>query len=125
MNIGENIKSIRELKGYSQEVMASNLDISQKTYSNIEKAGNDISYERIQKIADILEVSVTKILQLNTEHILNSNNQSGGISQLNTAATYNYLNEAQAKLYERIIEEKDKLLEEKDRVIEILRRIDN
>lgn len=122
MNIGENIKSIRELKGYSQEIMATHLNMSQKTYSNIEKAGKDISYARIQRIADVLEVSVTKILQLNTDHILNSNHQSGGISRLNTAATYNYLHEAQANLYERIIEEKDKLLEEKEKVIALLMR---
>lgn len=123
MNIGENIKSIREIKGLSQEVMSTELSMSQKTYSNIEKSGNNISYERIIKIAEVLEVTVTKILELNTEMILNSNHQNGGINQLNNATSYNYVNEEQTKLYERIIEEKDKLLAEKDRVIELLGNI--
>jgi len=121
MDIEENVKNIRELKGFSQEVMSKELNMSQKTYSNIEKSGNNISYECIIRIADVLEVTVTKILELNTEMILNSNNQNGGINQSNNAASYNYINEEQAKLYERIIDEKDKLLLEKDNLINILK----
>lgn len=34
MKIGENIKKMRELKGYTQEEMASKLNISQNGYSN-------------------------------------------------------------------------------------------
>lgn len=122
MNIGENIKQIRELKGLSQANMATELGVTQKTYSNLENSGNNISYERIIKIAEILDISVSKILHLNTEMILNNNNQSGGLSQLNNAQTNNYINDEQAKLYERIIEQKDKLLEEKDKIIELLKK---
>lgn len=116
-NIGENIKKIRELKNLTQESMAILLGVSQKTYSNIENAGNNITYEKILRIAEILEVNITKVLELNTEVLLNNNNQQGGINQLNTAVSYNYLNEEQAKLYERLLEEKDniiKLLKEKN-----------
>jgi len=110
-NIGENIKKIRELKNFTQEAMASNLGVSQKTYSNIENAGNVIAFDKIERIAEILEVNVTKILELNTEVILNNNGQNGGLSQLNTAVSYNYLNEEQVKLYERLLEEKDRIIE--------------
>lgn len=116
-NIGENIKKIRELKNLTQESMAMLLGVSQKTYSNIENAGNNITYEKILRIAEVLEVNITKVLELNTEVLLNNNNQQGGINQLNTAVSYNYLNEEQAKLYERLLEEKDniiKLLKEKN-----------
>jgi|SRR5690554_4396941 len=123
MNIGENIKQIRELKGLTQENMATELGVTQKTYSNLENSGNNITYERIIKIADILDVSISKILHLNTEMILNNNNQTGGLNQLNNAPTNNYINDEQTKLYERIIEQKDKLLEEKDKMIEILRNL--
>lgn len=109
-NIGENIKKIRELKNLTQDSMAVLLGVSQKTYSNIENAGNNITYEKILRIAEALEVNITKVLELNTEVLLNNNNQQGGISQLNTAVSYNYINEEQAKLYERLLEEKDTII---------------
>lgn len=115
-NIGENIRKIRELKNLTQDYMSTTLGVSQKTYSNIENAGNDISYARILKIADILEVNVTKVLELNTEVFLSNNSQQGGISQLNNAASYNYIDKEQVKLYQNLLAEKDKiiaLLEEK------------
>lgn len=120
LNIGENIKNIRELKGFTQSVVAQELEMSQKTYSNLEKSGNHITYERILKIAEVLEIEVTKVLNLNTEAILNNEGQQGGVSQLNTASTHNYLNSEQASLFERIITEKDRLLKEKERTIELL-----
>ncbi len=110
-DIGKNIKKIRELKNLTQEAVALRLGVSQKTYSNIENAGNNITYEKIIRIADILEISVPNMLELNPEVFLNNTHQRGGISQLNTSVSYNYLNEEQAKLYERLLAEKDTIIE--------------
>jgi transcriptional regulator with XRE-family HTH domain len=106
MNIGNNIKKIRELKNLNQNAMADLLQVSQKTYSNIENAGNNITVELIQKIAKVLEVNFNKILELNAEAIFN-NHQTGGMSQMNTATSNNYFNDKQAELYEKLIFEKD------------------
>jgi|SRR5690554_618007 len=121
MNIGKNIKNIRELKGLSQESMSRELNLSQKTYSNIENSKNNISYERIIKIAEVLEVTANIILELNTEVILNDSHSSSTSNRKNNASEHNCINKSQVKLYERIIAEKDKLLTEKDIVIELLR----
>jgi transcriptional regulator with XRE-family HTH domain len=111
MNVGNNIKKLRELKNYTQQSMADMLDVSQKTYSNIESAGNNITIELIEKVAKVLEVSFNKILELNAENILNNSNQSGGIgSQLNYSVSYNYLNDKQNELYEKLLQEKDKMI---------------
>jgi transcriptional regulator with XRE-family HTH domain len=80
-DIGKNIKNIRELKNLTQAHVASQLNIAQRTYGNIEKAKNNVTYEAIEQIAKVLEVSVNKILELNAEVILNNNSQAGG--QLN------------------------------------------
>ena len=109
MDIGENIKKVRELKNLTQESLASALNMSQKSYSNLEKSGNNISFERILTIANYFEVAVTKILELNTELIFNNSNQVGGISQLNTATTNNYLSDRD--LYEKLLAEKDKVID--------------
>jgi transcriptional regulator with XRE-family HTH domain len=106
MNIGQNIKNLRELRNLNQKAMAERLEVSQKTYSNIENAGNNITIEVIEKVAKVLEVNFNKILELNAEAIFN-NHQTGGLSQMNTATSNNYFNDKQAELYEKLLVEKD------------------
>lgn len=112
MDIGNNIKKARELRNLSQSFMAAELNVSQKTYSNIENSKNNITVEMITKIANILQISINKIFELNAEAILNNSSQSGGINQLNTAPSYNYSNEKAFELYEKLIIEKDKRIAE-------------
>jgi transcriptional regulator with XRE-family HTH domain len=50
-NIGFNIKRLRDQKGYSQEFMASQLDITQASYARIESQKIKLSIDRLQKIA--------------------------------------------------------------------------
>ena len=54
--LGRKIKKLRELKNYTQEYMATNLQISQNTYSRIENENVKISTDRLKEIASILEV---------------------------------------------------------------------
>jgi transcriptional regulator with XRE-family HTH domain len=122
MDVGQNIKNLRELKNYSQSAMAKMLDVSQKTYSNIETSGNKISIELIEKIATILNVSFNKILELNSEAILNNTNQTGGISQLNTATTTNNLSEKNNELFEKLIIEKDERIKTQKELILTLKQ---
>ncbi len=129
MNIGDNIKKLRELKNYTQKSMADMLEISQKTYSNIENSGNNITVELLEKVAKVLNVSFNKILELNADAILNNHHQNGGLNQLNNAPSYNYLNEKQYELYEKVISEKDlrlkqyeDLLQAKEQLIKALKK---
>ena len=55
--IGNKIKNIRELKNFTQEYMAEKLDISQAAYSKMEKGDTKISPDKLNKIAEILEVN--------------------------------------------------------------------
>ncbi|MBX3165629.1 MAG: helix-turn-helix transcriptional regulator [Bacteroidetes bacterium] len=122
MNIGKNIRNLRELKDLTQMHMAEELGIGQKTYSNIENSGNDITVTTILNVAKVLDVSFNKILELNAEAILNNNNQSGGISQLNTASSYNYSNEKALELYEKLLLEKDNRIEVLQKRVEELQK---
>lgn len=56
------IRKIRTQKGYSQEYMAYELNISQKTYSNIENNKSPLTIEMIEKIATLLDVSFVDLL---------------------------------------------------------------
>jgi transcriptional regulator with XRE-family HTH domain len=60
--IGEKIRLIRISKGYSQEYMAFMLNISQGTYSKLEKDNIVITIQRLFSIAEILEVNITELL---------------------------------------------------------------
>ena len=68
-DIARNIKQIRELKSFTQEYMAQKLDISQPAYVKIEQGLTTLKIDRLQQIADILEVDISALL--NTTNIFN------------------------------------------------------
>ncbi|MDR0333551.1 MAG: helix-turn-helix transcriptional regulator [Dysgonamonadaceae bacterium] len=84
-NIGNNIKTFRELKNFSQEYMADALGLTQATLSRIENGQTSVKMDRLQLIADFLEVDLSTLLSAtNNFHFVFNNvaNQSG----------YNYIN---------------------------------
>ena len=76
-NLGFNIKRIRDQKGYSQEFMASKLNISQASYARMESQEIKVSVDRLQKIADILETDVSVFLDSAKLTIQNQTNNEG------------------------------------------------
>ena len=62
MEIGKNIKQIRELKNISQDYMAIALDISQSTYAKIENGQIIPKIDRLNDIAKALEVNLSTLL---------------------------------------------------------------
>lgn len=62
IELGKKLRTLREIKGYSQEYVANEIDISQRTYSKIENGLAKIDIERLQKIANVLEVDLINIL---------------------------------------------------------------
>jgi len=61
MNLGENIKKIRHLKGFKQEEMAQKLSITPQAYSKIECGHTQIDVNRLEEIAKIFELSTEEI----------------------------------------------------------------
>ena len=60
MTIGNTIKKLREENNLTQEYMADRLGIQQSTYSKIERDEIDVSISKIQKIAHVFNVSLSK-----------------------------------------------------------------
>ncbi len=56
MTIGKKIRSLRLEKGYSQEYLAEVLEVSQKTYSNIENDKSPIKIDALIKIAEEFKI---------------------------------------------------------------------
>jgi len=76
-NIGFNIKRIRDQKGYSQEFMASRLNITQASYARMESQEIKLTVDRLQQIADILETDISALLDSSKLTIQNQTNHEG------------------------------------------------
>ena len=74
--IGNRLKKLRELRNYTQSYMSIQLEISLSAYSKIERDESPVSVQRLQQIAEILNVSVTGILHFD-EHVLIDQANSG------------------------------------------------
>lgn len=56
--VGERIKEVREVKGWTQEKLAAEADISRSFLSEVEKHGKNISLDLLLKVATALGASV-------------------------------------------------------------------
>lgn len=77
----ENIKKFRELKNLTRDQLAEKLEMSVSGYSKLERGEVDISLNKLYKIAEALEVSVSQILSFDASQIFNvsNNNNISGI----------------------------------------------
>lgn len=108
-SIKNKIKSIRELKNYTQEYMADQLGVTQAGYSKIEKGNTILSYVKLVEIARILEVSVEDVISFDSQRYFNSFNKvrgnNNGSIQINSdnTATLKVLYEDKIKLLEKLL----------------------
>lgn len=63
IQVTENIRKIREGKGYSQQYLAMKLKISQQYYQQIESGNKNLTLEKMESIADILDVPINSFLE--------------------------------------------------------------
>jgi transcriptional regulator with XRE-family HTH domain len=80
MKVGENILYRRKLKGLKQEDLAERIGISPTALSNIENGVSKPDIERLEDIADALEIEVSQLLT-NPQQMFTFNNspQSNGV----------------------------------------------
>jgi transcriptional regulator with XRE-family HTH domain len=62
--VATNIRNARLFRNYSQEYLGLKLKISQNAYSKIELGMTRIGLERILMIADILEVDILELIDM-------------------------------------------------------------
>lgn len=71
MYVGQKIRKLRELKNLTQEYMADRLEMSQSNYSKIETGETDISYGKLEKVAEVLELRPEDIITFNEHMVFN------------------------------------------------------
>ncbi len=108
-----NVRKIRELKNLSQSYVADMLGISTRTYSKIETGETQLTLSRLKEICEVLGTSPEEVFEFDVKMIFQNNpmNQQGG--------EFKAYNNTDVEHIERLYE---RLLQEKDRVIELLRQ---
>ncbi len=109
MEISGKIRKMRELKGFSQDYMALKLKMSQNNYSKLELGKSKVDINQLERISEILEVDLIKLIEFDENIIFNNNNQSGG----NFAQTINQeLSEKLIAMYEEKIRNLERIISE-------------
>jgi transcriptional regulator with XRE-family HTH domain len=88
-SVGNNIRTLRHQRGWSQEDIASRLGISIPAFSKIETGITDVNLSRLEQIATIFEISVVQLV---------------GLGLTDSEKQYSSMNDAQKKLTERELE---------------------
>ena len=60
-NLGQKIKKLRKLKGYSQEVFAEKIGIATNSLSSIETGNSFMTSNTLDKITKVLEISLNEL----------------------------------------------------------------
>jgi transcriptional regulator with XRE-family HTH domain len=82
MKLGTKIKQLREMRGFSQQVVADHLQMTQANYHKLESDKSEIRLDYIEKLAEFYKVPITDFLSTD-RHVFNiqnnSNNHNVGI----------------------------------------------
>ncbi|NBA84770.1 helix-turn-helix domain-containing protein [Emticicia sp. CRIBPO] len=101
MLVGDKLKKIRELKNFTQEYMATKLEMSQSGYGKIERDETEISYQKLEKIAEVFGIKVEDIINFNEKLVFNvMHNQTGNGYVVNQG-----ISDKEKELYDQIIKQ--------------------
>lgn len=106
-NIGEKIKKLRELRNFTQDYMATQLEMTQAGYSKVEGGQTDIAYSKIVEIAKVLDVSPEELIAFDSQKIFSSFNNITDSTNIGIITT---LSEEIKNLYEDKVALLNKLL---------------
>jgi len=86
----DNIKKFRELKNLTRDELADKLEMSLSGYSKLERGEVELTISKLYRIADILEVSVSQILNFDASQIFNINDH--GVANVDVKSQTNNYN---------------------------------
>lgn len=118
-NIGHRIRRFREEKGFSQEYMALELEISQASYARLESQESRLDVQRLIRIAKILQVHFAQLIGEEPQNIFHQNNEKS--NQVN-GFVQNLYQESQETI-QKLIDSKDETITKLEAEIIFLRKI--
>lgn len=118
----QNIRDLREDKHLTQAVMAEKLGMSETGYAKIERGETAIKVERLQQIANVLEVNIAELLPLGEGVLVfnNSNDNFSNSSNFNLNLGNPALESEITNLHQ-LIEAKNEIISSREREIATLK----
>jgi transcriptional regulator with XRE-family HTH domain len=101
MPVSETIRRIREAKGFKQDYVATQLNITQQAYSKLEKKPEMMTLQRLKDLSKILQVSIVTLIGEDNVFVQQNYNQAGGKAA--TQMIFNSETDNEKELYERLI----------------------
>ncbi|MFM7430947.1 MAG: helix-turn-helix domain-containing protein [Flammeovirgaceae bacterium] len=113
-NFGENIRIVRQAKGYSQENVAELLEMSPSGYAKIERGESDSSVSRIEEIAKVFEVEPAQLISMTDKSFIFNikKNHSSPIGNIQ-GGTFHFQNDSEelSTLLKKTLESLTQLVE--------------
>jgi transcriptional regulator with XRE-family HTH domain len=100
--ISDNIRKFRELRNITREEMADKLGLSLSGYSKIERSEVDLTITRVQKIAEILKIELSKLMNFDATQIFNMSNNTNTFG--GNDATINIQSDEYVQKYIKLLE---------------------
>lgn len=101
------LKSLRELNNYTQEYVASILDINQNSYSKLESGQTRLTIERMIKLAEFYEVEPQTFLSNNIFVVTGDRITKRNDDNTDSTDSNNNINMEQKSFYEKLLDEKN------------------
>lgn len=79
----ENLKTLRKSKGYTQEELAAKINVVRQTISKYEKGLSVPDADTLQRIAEVLEISVSQLLGADISRDENVNEVAEQLARIN------------------------------------------
>jgi transcriptional regulator with XRE-family HTH domain len=104
--IGNKIRQLRTVRGWSRGQMADNLKMSESNYGNIERGEADIKITLLVEIAEIFEITLYDLLGLNEKTVFNFTKTKTTVNTVginptsNNVSDINLLHELEKKVLE-------------------------
>ena len=117
--VGSKIRTIRTLKGFSQEYMSERLKISQTSYSDIENDKTKINLDRIHEIAAIFEMDINDLLSFDANQVFNNTFNENSKGFFNVKRFFNESFENERSTYKQQIETL------KEEIVYLRKKLDN
>ncbi len=132
MELPKKLKLVRSLKSWTQEEVAEKLGISTQSYAKIERGETDVNLSRLQQIADVMEIGLSQLFDLDEKNVFNltcdNNTQCQKIDNnwnVNSSSTEQIKYKYELEKANLIIEEREREIDYLKQQINDLREINN
>lgn len=121
MKVHDKIRTLRELKNWSQEDMAEQMQMSKNGYSKLERGETRLSLDRLEQIATIYKMDVLELMAMGDKGLVYQINENG-----HNSASYYDSEQSVAAENEKLrlmLQHKEEMLAQKEGEISVLKEL--